>query len=130
MLKWITKLFPLAGKTAHAIQPEPIDSRPPKAEHNLDASSEYKAKGDTYLDQGNLAQAAECYRQAIASNPGNAAAHNNLGLILTDQRQYDEAIAQFRQAIQLDSQSFNSYYMLGIIAHQRGNIDEAVENFL
>lgn len=88
-----------------------------------------KKQGDAYLDRGDLSNAAACYRQAIATNPDNDAAHNNLGLILTHHRQYDDAIVHFKRSISLNNKALNSFFMLGIIAHQLGKIDEAFTYF-
>jgi hypothetical protein len=37
------------------------------------------------------------FRQAIAANPQNQAARNNLGLVLGETRRYDESLAEFRR---------------------------------
>jgi Flp pilus assembly protein TadD len=48
--------------------------------------------------QGNLDEAVSHYRDALRLDPGMAAAHNSLGLIYRQRREWDEAIACFRQA--------------------------------
>jgi Flp pilus assembly protein TadD len=59
--------------------------------------------GYALSDKGQLDAAIACYNKAIALDPKNAAAHNNLGAILCDvKHDYDGAIACFRKAIELD----------------------------
>jgi protein O-GlcNAc transferase len=120
MLKWLSRLLRAHDKPADAAS---------AIASNADLSRDYKLQGDQFLDQGKLPEAAGFYRQAIAADADNAAAHNNLGLVLTSGQQYDEAIMHFQRALAVDAKSYNSLYMLGIIAQQRGDIDTAVGHF-
>ncbi len=56
----------------------------------------YNDIGYNYYLQDRLDEAEKCYRQALERNPRYAAAHNNLGLALGQQRRYDESLAEFR----------------------------------
>jgi predicted O-linked N-acetylglucosamine transferase (SPINDLY family) len=122
MLKWLSRLLSAHDKPAAA-------TLPPALASNTDLSLDFKLQGDHFLDQGKLAEAAGFYRQAITADAGNAAAHNNLGLVLADGQQYDEAVVHFQQALAIDAKSYNSLYMLGVIAQQRGGIDAAADYF-
>lgn len=93
------------------------------------ASIELKNKGDAYLDQDDLINAAGCYQQAVAINSLYAAAHSNLGFVFAEQKQYAMAKKHLQQAVLLNPKSFNSYYILGTVAHQLGQLDQAIEQF-
>ena len=46
---------------------------------------------------GRLQEAEAAFRQAIAADPQNRSARNNLGLVLGETRRYDESLAEFRR---------------------------------
>ena len=46
---------------------------------------------------GRLPEAEAVFRQAIAADPQNRSARNNLGLVLGETRRYDESLAEFRR---------------------------------
>ena len=56
------------------------------------------------VQQGNLTEAVEEYRQAIRVNPNNPAAHYQLGTTLSELGWRDEAIEAYRRTLQLDPQ--------------------------
>jgi tetratricopeptide (TPR) repeat protein len=58
--------------------------------------------GKTYMDLGNLDEAASYFSQAIAIQPGLADAYFHLGLVRADQGNIQEATSHFRQALNLD----------------------------
>lgn len=74
------------------------------------------------------------YRQAIALQPGYAAAHSNLGEALRDAGEIDAAIASYRQALALDPQLPQAHYSLGILlydlgAHDPSKLTAAIPHF-
>jgi Flp pilus assembly protein TadD len=56
-------------------------------------------EADAHRRAGRLGAAEQCYRQALAADPASALAHNQLGIVLAQQRRTDEAIACFQQAL-------------------------------
>ncbi|GGC83915.1 O-linked N-acetylglucosamine transferase, SPINDLY family protein [Undibacterium terreum] len=86
----------------------------------------FKKKGDDCFDAGDLRGAETNYGQAIAADPGNAAAYNNLGLVLMQQRRFDEAESSVKKAVELNPRLFDAFYILGMIAHEQGKLREAV----
>ena len=44
-----------------------------------------------------MQEAEAVFRQAIAADPQNRSARNNLGLVLGETRRYDESLAEFRR---------------------------------
>jgi tetratricopeptide (TPR) repeat protein len=74
-----------------------------------------------------LDAAIACYRKALALDPKNAAAHNNLGSVLCDgKRDYDAAIACFRAVITLDPKYATAHNNLGNALRNKGQADEAI----
>ena len=57
------------------------------------------------------------YRKAIELDSNNAAAHNNLGLLLQTVRNYDDAEQHYREAIELDPKHAMAHYNLGWFLH-------------
>ena len=58
----------------------------------LSESVAFKDRGNAHLNGGQLEEAAECFRQAIARNPRYAEAYTNLGLVFQMQGNLDGAI--------------------------------------
>lgn len=69
------------------------------------------------------------FRHAIALNPKNAVAHNNLGCCLIPQGRIDEAKVCFETAIKLQLSCGDPYINLGWILAQRGKTQEAFNNY-
>jgi tetratricopeptide (TPR) repeat protein len=58
------------------------------------------------------------YRKAIELDSNNAAAHNNLGLLMqTVRKDYDDAEQHYREAIELDPKHAWAHYNLGWLLH-------------
>jgi protein O-GlcNAc transferase len=86
-------------------------------------------RGNECLSRGQLEEAAECYQQAIAINPGFADGHLNLGFALHGLQRYEKAKAHLEQAIQLNPGKEDAFYLLGTIAQVQGDLDGAIDNF-
>ena len=71
------------------------------------------------------ADAKACYRQAINMRPEYFAAYNNLGILLKDEKQFDEAETWFRQAIRINREYAEAYSNLGTVLQEKGQFDEA-----
>ena len=76
--------------------------------------------------QGNLDEAAACYRQALQLNPSFAEAHNNLGNVYENQGNSADAIACYRQALELQPDFAEAHVNLGNVWQGQGKLDEAL----
>jgi tetratricopeptide (TPR) repeat protein len=79
------------------------------------------------FSQGKFAQAERVCRQIIGARPGNADAHNILGVALNAQGKHDEAITMLRRAIKLAPQATSIHANLGEVLRQHGQRDEAAD---
>ena len=73
------------------------------------------------MNQGQPAEAALCYRQALRLQPNHPDAHINLGNALKDQGKLAEAIASFQEALRLNPQHSSAFNNLGNAPWTRDN---------
>ena len=76
---------------------------------------------------GNYDQAERVCRQLIASRPGNADAHNVLGVTLQAMGRGEEAVESLRRATELAPQAASIHANLGEVLRQQGKTAEAAE---
>jgi Flp pilus assembly protein TadD len=83
--------------------------------------------GNALKDQGQLAEAAECYRQALRLDPDHADALNNLGVLLMLEGQLAEAVDCFRHALRGNPHHTDAHNNLGAALFQQGHLAEEIE---
>jgi len=129
MRNWFREI--LAPKNKQASLPTSVGTQP--SVNSMDAvipsADEQKQLGDQYLAQSNWGEAANCYRKAIALDPGHAKAHGNLGFVLMEIGQFDAAETSLCEALMLDPGNADAQYMLAIIARNSGRFDLADQYF-
>jgi tetratricopeptide (TPR) repeat protein len=87
---------------------------------------EWFAAGLAKEDESGLSSEAErCYRQAVAGDPGLAAAHTNLGRLCYERGEVDAARAELEKALALDPEQPEARYNLATILYQQGEIEQA-----
>jgi tetratricopeptide (TPR) repeat protein len=123
MFKWIRTIFPDAGRSGQAMETgtSPV-SRAAQSEA-------YRRQGNSYLADGDLERAEECYRRAITAAPGSADAHINLGFVLLEQKRTADAKYYLQQAVSINPEGADSHYLLGKISQEQNRPGEAIENF-
>jgi len=85
----------------------------------FDRAVELAAKGQ---EEAAIAE----WKKALQLDPGDAKAHNNLGVHLLQQGGLDEAITHFQNAVEIDPEYGNAQSNLGIALLQIGRFDEAI----
>jgi tetratricopeptide (TPR) repeat protein len=63
------------------------------------------------------------------SNPADASAHLNLGLLLAAQGHAEEAVLHLRRALEIDPTEIDAHYELGKIARAQGRLADAIGHF-
>ncbi|BFG75034.1 tetratricopeptide repeat protein [Paraburkholderia terrae] len=81
--------------------------------------------GNALREHGQLKQAINSYREAVALNPDYAEAHNNLGNALREDRQPDAAMRSSAQAIELRPGYAEAYNNLGNALKDLGEAESA-----
>ena len=76
--------------------------------------------------KGQLDEAIAEWEKALAIEPENGRAHNNLGVLLARQGRYAEAIPHYEEALKLDPQYFAIHHNLGRALAAVGRLDEAI----
>lgn len=67
-----------------------------------------------------------CHRAALALRPRASAVHNNLGVALERNEQWDEAVAEYTRAITLDPKHAPAHAGLSNVLRKMGRLDEAI----
>ena len=78
------------------------------------------------LQRGRPADAVIRIRRAVASRPGSAVYHGNLGVALQAVGQLDDARATLERAVSLDAGHVDAGFNLGVTLQTLGALDEAV----
>lgn len=79
----------------------------------------------TLFGQGKFAQAERVCRQLIKARPGNADAHNVLGVTLNALGRGEEGIEHLRRAVELEPKAANIQSNLGEVLRQQKQTEEA-----
>jgi Flp pilus assembly protein TadD len=79
-----------------------------------------------YNQLGRNREAEEALRKAVAIDPGNAAAHLNLGLLLAETERVPEAEAELRRSLALDARNATAAYNLAVLI-STDRLAEAIE---
>lgn len=82
--------------------------------------------GNTFLSLKFWNEAAGEYRKALAINPRNVAARNNLAVALWKNGQLDEAIRELREVVRLQPDRSDSYLNLGTVLLAANRQNEAI----
>ena len=127
MFNWLKK-----NAASVNVKPEPeisaIQGRDSISHFAISESEVFKDQGNAHINNGNLAAAAESFRQAIACNPNYAEAYTNLGLVFQMQGNPGEAIALFRKAVAIKPTLLPTHLNLGFALMSLGQSDAAEES--
>jgi Flp pilus assembly protein TadD, contains TPR repeats len=85
------------------------------------------AQGAQFHQHGKLSKAADCYRQALALDERNATAHNNLGFLLAQQKQWKDALTHLQRAVELVPKNANFLANLGQTLAATGALQDGLD---
>jgi len=85
--------------------------------------------GVALFQLGYLEQAADSFRQVVASRPDDPDAYYNLGTLALRRNDFAEARQYLQQTLKLRPDYPEAWNNLGMIAAQQGRLEEAVQNF-
>ena len=69
------------------------------------------------------------WSDVVKKSPNKSRPHNNLGMALADQSQYNEAIFHYRKAVQIEPNSAEAHNNLGIALANQGDLKEAMVHY-
>jgi Tfp pilus assembly protein PilF len=98
----------------------------PAAGQNSPATAFLEKAGWDALNAGDAHAAAEHFRDALASDPGNAWLHVGAGLAAYLERRDDAARAALERALSLDSELMQARTILAQVRHRQGDLAGAV----
>ena len=82
-----------------------------------------------YKQIGNNSKALNFYDKLLTIDRDNADAYFNKGLVLANQKNYDDSIKCFERVIQLSPDYPYAYYSLGMAYEQKGDKTKALEYY-
>ena len=88
-------------------------------------ASDYTARGNALYRQGRYNRAIDMYQAALALDPLDVKARNNLGSTYMQLTMDDLATATFQEALRLDSSYSLAYYNLACVQARAGNVQRA-----
>jgi tetratricopeptide (TPR) repeat protein len=118
-----------ANQQGQARRPSTIDEAIAKAQNgrvNVSPAKAIEMAGQLYSKR-QYAQAERVCRQIIAARPGNADAHNILGVSLAALGNFNDAVVELKRAIKINAQAASYHANLGEILRQAGKLEEAAE---
>lgn len=93
------------------------------------ASQHANQEGLRHIENGDDTAAEKAFRDALGCDITNAAAHNNLGLLLLRQQRWYEASWEFAYAAKLQPQASAPRGNLGLVFEAVGQYDRAIAEY-
>ena len=97
--------------------------------HDADFPPALSLLGIIAAQTNRAAAAAEWFARAVAADPGDAAAHSNLGNALQALGRFDEALASYDRAIALKPDAVAVYLNHGATLHELNRFAEALTSY-
>ena len=86
-------------------------------------------KGNSFVHQGRVDEAIECFEKAVAMEPQNAVFHIGLGDAYVRKGMPFEAMAHYQKALEIEPKNAEAQYDLGCSFMWMGRSDEAIGHF-
>ncbi len=91
-------------------------------------SMAFSGLGNSYWDAGDIKTATDNYLKAIKLNPQNLEAYNNLGMLYSSQKIYDEAIKCHEKALKINPEIPEVHNNLGTVYFDVGETQKAIKH--
>jgi Flp pilus assembly protein TadD len=82
-----------------------------------------------FAEKGQPDAAIAEWKEALKLDPGDAKAHNNLGIALIRKQRFAEAVTELQRAVEINPEYGEAHNNLGVALRQQGGIDEAIAHF-
>ncbi|MDX2023352.1 MAG: tetratricopeptide repeat protein [Deltaproteobacteria bacterium] len=123
-------LAELADQASAAMDATPLAVKSPKVESGRLCAYDWFVEGLSLEGQsGREDEAIACYRQALAADPGLAAAHTNLGGLAYRRGDREAARAAFEKSLALDPEQSEARFNLGNLMLEDGDMDLAAAEY-
>lgn len=123
-------LAELADQASAAMDATPLSVKAPKVEGGRLSAYEWFVEGLGLEGQpGREDEAAACYRQALAADPGLAAAHTNLGGLAYRRGDKEAAREAFDKALSMDPEQAEARFNLANLLLEEGDVDLAADEY-
>jgi len=86
-------------------------------------------EGKQALEERRLAEAADCFKAAVESDPSYAGAWHDLGIVLYWLERWEEAAKAFDACLELVPEEKDVAYKIGLCSLQNGQVKQAVDAF-
>ena len=119
---------PPAAATAAALGADPpvaAGLAPPPSPEALHRADALVTEGNALEDAGELGQAEARYREAVATAPGHARTHLNLGIVLAARDDSDGAAAAYERVLAIDPRHPYGHYNYARLVFLRGDASRA-----
>jgi Flp pilus assembly protein TadD len=90
---------------------------------------DYSKMAVTLARQGKMAEAIECFRNAVRLSPADAFVHYNLGTAFMNSGQFALAAQSFAEAVRLNPNHASAQNNLGIALKQQGKTEQAISAY-
>lgn len=94
-----------------------------------ESAESLKTKGNSALQQGNIAEAESYYRKAISIDSSYMPAYYNLGNVLRLQRINNEALSAYESAANLAPNDYEIHVNIGVTLNAMARFDDAIVAF-
>src|ERR1700760_4155794 len=105
---------------------EPSNAQP---DARTDTPAAWFQAGLRLLRAGQLTEAEQCGRQALAIDQGHADSLHLMGMLCIASKQYDLAIEWIAMAIRQRSDVADYFANLGMALERKGRLDEAIKSY-
>lgn len=112
-------------RTATVAAVRPVQVAPARRPTPPVTVADHLSRGNALYRQGEYQHAVDVYQAALALNPHDVKARNNLGSTYLQLAMDDHAVAAFQEVLRLDSSYSLAYYNLACVHARAGNVESA-----